>query len=83
MREFEKTLFELSKLEFDNYEAVEEWLEKNFSKYSGAELPDPDRVAFLICDYRLLLVFKCYDGKWKFDYVELTGYALNQDFPEY
>jgi len=80
--EFEKALFELSKLEFDSFEAVEEWMSKNFRNFSGAEWPEPDEIAFLICDDRLLLVFKCYNGKWKFDHVELTGYALIQDFPD-
>ena len=77
--ELEKQLFKLSCLEFDSFEDLEEWVEKNFRYVSGAEWNIEDQVAFLVCNYRILLVFELRDGKWKFNHAEITGDALSWD----
>jgi hypothetical protein len=79
MRGLEKQLYELSCIEFDSYEELEEWVEKNFKAPSGAEWPFENQVAFLVCDHRLLLVFEFRNGKWRFSQVEITGYAINEE----
>ena len=79
LSDLERQLFKLSCLEFDSFEDLEEWVEKNFRYVSGAEWNIDDQVAFLVCNDRILLVFEFINGKWKFNHAEITGYALSWD----
>ena len=69
----EEILYELSELEFKAF--LEDFVEDHFSDYDVAELPKKDELGFLVCNRKLLIVFKYEDGVWKFDRLEKTAYA--------
>lgn len=71
----EEILYDVSRLKFETFEDLEEFMLKNFCFLNGAELADENELGFLICDGRLLIVFRYENGAWKFDRLEKTAYA--------
>jgi len=75
----EEVLYELSELEFRAF--LEDFIEDYFSDYDVAELPKKDELGFLVCNRKLLIVFKYEDGVWKFNRIERTAYIDSEDEP--
>jgi len=79
----EEVLYELSELEFKEFDEVEEFMDNHFDVYDEAELPNEDELGFLVCHhicyYRLLIVFKYEDGVWRFNRIERTAYVDSKD----
>ena len=73
----EEVLYELLELEFKAF--LEDFIEDYFGDYDVAELPKKDELGFLVCNRKLLIVFKYKDGVWKFNRIERTAYVDSED----